>query len=184
MAEVMKRRSLSIKVLLSVLFLGALFWSNWAILCVGFAWIMKPPVDSELSYLPPPLSPLREAKCRAIDKGKIVESVIDDYVETAKLLSESDPNGKQSLRYTSPRDFMEENPDCCELLDRIPGDYSIKTQRLGAPHSDPPRLFAVRVSYKVWAPDDTTSVRTKVRLVDCFGRIGKGPSFDLRRGMQ
>ena len=184
MAEVMKRRSLSIKFLLSVLFLGALFWSNWAILRVGFAWIMKPPVDSELSYLPPPLSPLREAECRAIDKGKIIESAIGYYVKSSMNLSESDPNEKHYLRYTSLRDFMGNNPNCCEVLDRIPGDYSIKTQRLGAPHSDPPRLYAVRVSYKVWAPDDTTSTRTQVRLVDCFGNVGRGASFDLRRGIQ
>jgi hypothetical protein len=178
----MTRWALRIKVVFCVLFLSGLFWASWSILHVGVAWMLTP-TDPELAYVPPPLSPEQEAECRTFNGGEAVESAIEQRVRIAQSMGKDDRTGHRRWRYDSMSQFKEMNTDCCEVLDRIPSDYPIKTQRLGAPYANPPRLHALRLDFKEWRPDGSVFTNYNVVLVDCFGRLGAQASFDLRRGL-
>ncbi|MBB3453156.1 hypothetical protein FHT86_001412 [Rhizobium sp. BK313] len=179
----MKHRSFRVKFTLSVLFVAVLFWSSWAVIHIGFDWSTKGN-KSDRKLLLSDMSSEQEFQCQNITSQAVVEGAIRRFVEAGVSIGKQrDRTGSNPWRYTSVANFMEINPDCCELLERIPGDYSIETQRLGAPHSNPPRLYAVRLAFKEWTSDERTFTQRTVVLVNCFGKAGTGPSFDLRRGI-
>ncbi|MBY3266350.1 hypothetical protein HFO15_32695 [Rhizobium laguerreae] len=178
----MRGRPSTTKLVLATAFLIALFLSGGAILDLGYGWLTAP--GREASFSAKVLSAEEETRCKSASHAALIEGAADRYVqagiahEIGHQRTENNP-----WRYTSVSNFLEVNPDCCEVLANIPGDYSPKAQSLGAPHSDPPRLYAVRMAFKEWRSDEDTFTKHEVVLVNCFGKASGGVSFDLRRGI-
>lgn len=180
----MRRWLLRARWVLAILFLSVLFWSSWTIMHVGYAWLTTPVENNGRNSPYQAFSAEEEVRCGSITPEAIIEGAIGRYVE-AGIAHESGHQRAESnpWRYTSIADFINTNPDCCSVLSRIPGDYSLEAQRLGAPHSNPPRLYAVKMAFKEWQSDDQTFTQHDVVLVNCFGQANGGISFDLRRGI-
>lgn len=172
------------KSMLTLAFLAVLFWSSWATISFGVEWFMVPSADKESASSYKVLSADEEVRCRNLPSRAIIETAIKRYVDAGIAFENArQPNENNPWRYSSINNFIEINPDCCEVLGRIPGDYSIESQRLGAPYSDPARLYAVKMAFKEWQSDNSTFTRYDVILINCLGEAGEGPSFDLRQGI-
>lgn len=180
----MRRWLLRARFVLSVAFLVGLFCAGGVILHLGYEWLTAPSDDNSRASPYQALSADQEVRCGSITPQAIVEGAIGHYVKLGIALRSSDHRaGNGPWRYTSIANFMKINPDCCSVLENIPGDYSLETQRLGAPHLFPPRLYAIKMAFKEWQSDDRTFTRHDVVLVNCFGEAAGGVSFDLRRGI-
>ncbi|MBX5165249.1 MULTISPECIES: hypothetical protein [unclassified Rhizobium] len=171
------------KIVLATAFLIALFLSSGAIIDLGYGWLTAP-FDNAASFSAKALSAEEEIRCKSVTHEALIAGAADRYVQ-AGIAHEigHQRTASNPWRYTSVSNFLAINPDCCEVLVTVPGDYSPETQSLGAPHSDPPRLYAVRIAFKEWRSDEDTFTRREVVLVNCFGKAGGGVSFDLRRGV-
>lgn len=181
--KLMSRRPSPSKLVLTTPFLLALFLSGGAIIDLGYRWLATP-YGKEASFSTKDLSAGEEALCKSVSPEALIEGAADHYVQ-AGIAHETGHQRTQSnpWRYTSVSNFLEINPDCCEVLPNIPGDFSPKAQSLGAPHSDPPRLYAVRMAFTEWGSDEDTFTKHEVVLVNCFGKASEGASFDLKRGI-
>lgn len=171
------------KFVLATAFVIALFLSTGAVIKLGYGWLTAIS-GTEASFSAKALSTEEESRCKSVSDKALIEAAADRYVQ-AGIAHEIGQQRTQNnpWRYTSVSNFLEVNSGCCEVLASIPGDYSPKTQSLGAPHSVPPRLHAVRMAFKEWRGDDDTFTRHEVVLVNCFGKAGGGVSFDLKRGI-
>jgi hypothetical protein len=164
-------------------FLIALFLSGGSIISVGYEWLTARS-DKAASVSAKALSADEKIHCQSIPDRALIEGAAARYVQAGIAHENGDQRTESNpWRYTSVSNFLKINPDCCEVLANIPGDYSPETQNLGAPYFDPPRLYAVRMAFKEWRSNNDTFIRHEVILVDCLGKAGGGPSFDLRRGI-
>ncbi len=169
---------------LGVALIAVLFWSSETIIHVGYDWFATLSDNNGSNSAYHALSAQQQVRCESITPKAIVEGAIGRYVKAGTTHISGHERAKNNpWRYTSTANFMDINPDCCSVLARIPGDYSLETQRLGAPHSVPPRLYAVKMAFKEWESDDQTFTKYDVVLVNCFGDANGGFSFDLHRGI-
>ncbi|MBB3564338.1 hypothetical protein FHX06_005702 [Rhizobium sp. BK512] len=180
----MRRWFLRARFVLSIAFLAGLFWSSGIIMHLGYEWLATLSDNNARGSPYQALSAEQKVHCGSITSQAIIAGAIGRYVEAGIAHESGNQRAENNpWRYTSIANFMNINPDCCSVLARIPGDYSLETQRLGAPHLAPPKLYAVKMAFKEWQSDDHTFTKHDVVLVNCFGEATGGISFDLRRGI-
>ena len=134
----MRRWCLHARFALPIAFLAVLFGSSGTIIHIGYAWFTT--ASESNGHIRPyrTLSAEEELRCRSITPTAIIEAAIARYVEVGIAHEKGNQRAENNpWRYTSVADFMDLNPDCCGILARIPDDYSLATQGLGEPHSDP-----------------------------------------------
>lgn len=139
-----------------------MFWwlKNLAPVCILFA---AAPAEA--------LSPAEKAKCDSVQTDELIDAPILRLVRAGQSFSATAMPGEiNPLPYNSVIEFKSKNPDCCEVLPEIPGDFPVRIQRLGSPYQSPPRIFAVGLRYFEASKNGLIN-RHKIYLVSCLGKI-------------
>jgi hypothetical protein len=133
-------------------------------LALGFTLLAASPVGA--------LTPAEEAQCQSVQTNELIDAPIHRLVRAGQSFSSTGkPRELNPLPYRSVVEFKSKNPDCCQILPQIPGDYPLQIQRLGTPYENPPRVYAIRLHYlenSARGPVD----KYKTYLVSCLSEVG------------
>jgi hypothetical protein len=114
------------------------------------------------------LTPAEKAKCENIKAEEVINAAILRLVQAGQSFSKRPPDEVNPLPYSSLAEFKSANPDCCEILTRIPSDFPLRIQKLGRPIEGGARAFAVALRYLKYTPKGPHQ-RYETYLVDCLG---------------
>lgn len=119
--------------------------------------------------------------CPEFDAQKIFDSHIRGIVAGAKSIQKIIDNGEcyghqnrlchNTEPYFSVAQFKQENPDCCRVLDKIPGEFSNK-YRDNIRGIKYPKFYILQITYKKSVLNDgeySKINKTRGYLYDCFG---------------
>jgi hypothetical protein len=120
--------------------------------------------------------------CAQVSQEHLVDAAIRDIVNASGAISQrAKGDAHDFLPYRSIAEFKVKNPDCCEVLPNIPGDFDPAVQKLGGRFLKPPRVYAVRMSYFEARKDGDTKVY-KTSLISCLGKSGSEYEIIKRMG--
>lgn len=115
--------------------------------------------------------------CRKITETEIIDGAIEWFVDIGNYYNRHRGNPGLSevnpYPYSTVAEFKAKNPDCCQILPQIPGDFPAATQKLGKENAGYRSLFAVKMAFL-----ENTRTGLKKRydtlLINCFGQRPKG----------
>ncbi len=111
--------------------------------------------------------------CRRITEAEIVDGAVQWLVDVGhyydRNLGSPGLSDINPYPYPSVAEFKAQNPDCCQVLPRIPGDFPVATQKLGEENNGYRSLFAVKM---VFLENTKTGFKKRhdTLLINCFGK--------------